>query len=66
MAGKRSGGKPPGSKILKRPAAVSSEDRLYALASSVSRACDAYFLRKRITPDFPSAWTRKIDYLGED
>jgi hypothetical protein len=45
---------------------ATQEDRLYALASTVSRACDVYFLRKGITPDFPSAWTRKIDYLGED
>jgi hypothetical protein len=64
MGGKRSGGKPPGSKIQKRRT-HSNDDRLYSLANSVSTACDAWLLKRGLKVDH-SAWAKtrepRIDF----
>jgi hypothetical protein len=69
MGGKRSGGKPPGSKIQKRRPPLTSEERLYSLATVVGRACDRWLIARGL-PVKNSPWTKsqkpKVDYLAED
>jgi hypothetical protein len=51
---------------VKRRRPISSEDRLYNLARSVSKACDSFFLRRGMKLERPSPWSkRKIDWLPE-
>jgi hypothetical protein len=65
MAGKRQGGRPPGSGVRKRRPPVSSEDRLYGLYTQVNAACTKWLASRGIYAE-GHCWTKKINYLGED